>query len=487
MSETTPNANPTRRRGRVLLVCALLVATLTGGLAARRATGPDPLATGGGGPLHLAAPAGHPVRFHAQLDRGSVLQGSDGLVRMELVMAGEERQETSSPRVPTDLVVILDRSGSMQGEALRFAKAAVAELVSRLGDEDRFALVTYANGASMTLPLAEASGAARGRWLAAVEAIRADGGTNMASGIDLANRAIGSARQPGRATRLILLSDGHANQGDHSLEGLRARAARAVAGEWVLSAVGVGQGFDENVMSAIADAGTGNFYYLPHIRELAGVFDDEFAAARETVASALAVGFELEEGVELVEAAGYPLERSGRRVVIRPGSLFAGQERRIWVTLRAPTARPGEVALGRVALEYSGARGRRTELALEGRPTLACVAQEADYYAAFDQESWRRGHRVDRANELKESVARQLKSGEREAAVAEVNAYLDAVRNEQLRALGYVAEEDLAEVKALRDRVAAPAAAEPEEQRRLGKSLLQEGRDARRAGSKRSQ
>jgi Ca-activated chloride channel family protein len=309
MSETTPNANPTRRRGRVLLVCALLVATLTGGLAARRATGPDPLATGGGGPLHLAAPAGHPVRFHAQLDRGSVLQGSDGLVRMELVMAGEERQETSSPRVPTDLVVILDRSGSMQGEALRFAKAAVAELVSRLGDEDRFALVTYANGASMTLPLAEASGAARGRWLAAVEAIRADGGTNMASGIDLANRAIGSARQPGRATRLILLSDGHANQGDHSLEGLRARAARAVAGEWVLSAVGVGQGFDENVMSAIADAGTGNFYYLPHIRELAGVFDDEFAAARETVASALAVGFELEEGVELVEAAGYPRHR----------------------------------------------------------------------------------------------------------------------------------------------------------------------------------
>ena len=62
-----------------------------------------------------------------------------------------------------------------------------------------------------------------------------------------------------------------------------------MSGEYVLSAVGVGQDFDETLMSALADAGTGNFYYLPDARELAGIFAGEFASARETVARGLRV------------------------------------------------------------------------------------------------------------------------------------------------------------------------------------------------------
>ena len=44
------------------------------------------------------------------------MQGSDGLVRMELVITGEDRPSTAAVRVPTDLVVVLDRSGSMSGD-----------------------------------------------------------------------------------------------------------------------------------------------------------------------------------------------------------------------------------------------------------------------------------------------------------------------------------------------------------------------------------
>jgi Ca-activated chloride channel family protein len=230
--------------------------------------------------------------------------------------------------VPTDFVVVLDRSGSMDGQPIEFARAAVRELVGQLGPEDRFALVSYASDARVDVPLRPVGGENRDAVLSAISSLAAAYGTNMSSGLDLATELVASARGPGRAPRLILLSDGHANEGDSSFSGLAARARRAVADEFVLSAVGVGDGFDEALMSGLADAGTGNFYYLRDASALGGVFAGEFGAARDTVASALVVRLDPARGVEVLDAAGYPLDRSGR-VSFRPGSLFAGQERRV--------------------------------------------------------------------------------------------------------------------------------------------------------------
>jgi Ca-activated chloride channel family protein len=284
---------------------------------------------------------------------------------------------------------------------------------------------------------------------------------------------------------VILISDGHANQGDFSHEGLRARSGRAVASEYVLSAVGVGQDFDETLLSAVADAGTGNFYYLPDARELAGIFAGEFAAARETVARGLRVEWRPAPGVELIDAAGHPLAREGSRVSFRPGDLFAGQQRRVWLTLRAPTDREGELALGALALHWqepSGARGEGAELAL---PQLACVAGEDDYYASIDETLYRRGDSQEALGGLKERLSWSLRAGRQDEAVAELDRYEAHYTQEQRRAFGEVRPEDAAALAKLRSIVAAPAAAEPEAQKQLGKQLLEEGRDARRDGAKR--
>lgn len=482
--EETPRPTPpTRaRRSRGLALAALIVLTLAVGVAARLPRGAT--ATDPGDPVGASQTAG-PIRLAAHLDRGSVLRGGDGIVRTELVIAAEADDAAPSRNVPTDLVVVLDRSGSMQGHLLAFAQAAVRELLEELAPTDRFALVTYATGGAVAIPLGPATDEARQAWRHQLSAVTANGGTNLARGLDLAHELLTRSRQAGRIPRVVLLSDGHANQGDHSLGGLRARASRAVGGEYVLSAVGVGQGFDETVMSAVADAGTGNFYYLPDLAALSGVFAAEFASARETVASALEVTIAPGPGVTIVNAAGYPLDRASDRVRFRPGDLAAGQERRIWVTLRAPTGSEGAIALGQVSLSFTGDDGERLTLRLPGLPTLACVPGEDDYYASFDAETYRRGSRVEALGALKQSVAGRLRAGEQAEAVSEVDGYLAKMKSEQLRALGYVDAEGLAPAEALRDAVAAPSAAAPEIQNQLGKQYLEEGLDLRRAGSKR--
>ena len=135
-SVAIPTRSPLRARG--ILLGTLLALTLAVGVAARIAsTPPKPSADGN---LATSSRSGA-VQFSANLDRSSVLAGSDGTLRVELVIGADRAPfQDGAPRTPTDLVVILDRSGSMQGAPLQFAKAAVFELLGQLGAEDRFGL-----------------------------------------------------------------------------------------------------------------------------------------------------------------------------------------------------------------------------------------------------------------------------------------------------------------------------------------------------------
>src|SRR5262249_30835575 len=234
---------------------------------------------------------------------------------------------------------------------------------------------------------AAADEAARGGWLETVATILPEGGTNMSGGLDLGLDTIDRMRASGRVPRAILISDGLANQGDASPEGLLRRAGRAARGEYMLTTVGVGADFNEYLMSALADAGTGNYYYLHRGDDLGTVFAREFDAARATLASGVEVRIEPGDGVAVVDAAGYPLERSSGAVVFRPGSLSAGQERRIWVTLSVPNAVAGDHPLGRFALSYTRGAERST-LVFADTPRVASVGREDDFYANVDVAAW---------------------------------------------------------------------------------------------------
>jgi Ca-activated chloride channel family protein len=342
-------------------------------------------------------------------------------VRFELVLGAEQRP--AGARMPTDLVVVLDRSGSMQGTKMSHARAAIRALVEQLAPEDRFALVTYAQGVEHTIALEAPSPASRARWLAAVNAIPARGGTHLSGGLDAGLQVVESSRAAGRAPRVILISDGLANQGDTSRAGLRARAVRAASGEYALSTVGVGVDFDGELMALLADAGTGNFHFLENAVDLAEVFAAEFETARETVASGLAVAMSPADGVEVVEAAGYPLERGDEgEIVFRPGTLFAGQERRVWVTLRVANRAAGLRELGGFGLSFR-ADGERRQLALAGMPRVATVANEESYYAGFDKKAWERSAVVDRLNSVRRRAANAVAAGRPEEALAEIRSY----------------------------------------------------------------
>jgi Ca-activated chloride channel homolog len=473
------------KRNQFLAAGALLLATAFIGAAARglgRAAGPETTKA-----ATFAASTGGPVTFTGTLDRKAVLLGRDGTARIELVIAAAADEAQRVTRRPTDLVIVLDRSGSMAGEKIEHARAAIRELVGQLDARDRFALVTYSDAAAVAVPLSPVDERGRSGWFSLVAETEPMGGTNMSVGLDVAFNLFAGGRLSGRVPHMIVISDGLANQGDFTPEGLTRRARRAAQGEYMLSAIGVGADFNEELMTALADAGTGNYYYVRDAGGLGEVFAREFDAARATLASGLAVRIEPAPGVRVVDAAGYPLESSGDGVLFRPGSLFAGQQRRIWVTLAVPHDEVGEFDVGRFSLSYAAQEERGpVTLSFAETPRIACVKAEEEFYGAIDVDTWARSTVVDAYNKVQEDVARAVKEGRREDAVQRLRGFRDTTSSMN----AYLKAPSVTRQLGALDKLEADVSAAfqgPEQAKRqneLSKAVGSEAKDARRVGSK---
>jgi len=352
----------------------------------------------------------HGVTVAGTLDRSAILGDRDHRVRMELVLSSD--QAPASSEVPTDLIVVLDRSGSMTGDKLLDAKAAAHQLVSLLGPEDRLGLISYAHGARVDVPLGPVDRASRAQLERTIEGLVAAGGTNMQSGLSAALNTW--ERVPGRAMRTLLISDGLPDaQG-----GLVGLARESAAAEIPLTTIGIGLDYDEALMTTLANVGTGSFYWTQRGDDLAGAFATELHQARETVASQVTVKLHAPGGATLVETAGFPIHDHGFDI----GSLVAGQERRLWVTLELPRDHRGGESPGRFELAWTDQEGA-SRSAVVAVPAVSVARDHGDWVAAFDEDSWERAVLTEDYNVMQAALSRQVQAGDCDGALHVISDY----------------------------------------------------------------
>ena len=237
-------------------------------------------------------------------------------------------------------------------------------------------------------------------------------------------------------------------------------------------------------MSQLADAGTGNFHYLADNSSLASIFERELSSTRATVASALRVNIAPGSGVAVVDAAGYPLETGDVGTSFQVGSLYSGQERRVWLTLRVPVEREAELQLGNLQLSYVEA-GASKQLALGHGLALKCVTDEATALASIDKTAWERGVAQEEWGRVQQDVARAVHEGQREQAIWALQSYRAKQAAVNSTVGSAAVSRSLAETEAVERHVVAAFAGENQawKQNAFSKQNLAEGRGKRRVGS----
>jgi Ca-activated chloride channel family protein len=274
--------------------------------------------------MHLSAHLDLDVLAHETDDRVSVL--------VELTAP---QQPADATRPASTLVVVLDRSGSMAGERLTAAKTALLALVDRLDPRDRFGLITFDTHVATVVPAGPLSDKSAVKH--AIAGVREGGTTDLSAGYF---RGIQEARRvAGRdGATVLLISDGHANAGLTDAGQLGDVARKAQADGVTTSTLGMGLGYDERLLSAIASGGAGNELFAQTadeaISHIAGEVEGLLSLAAQA-GSLLVRMSPYVRGVRVINELPSIVDVPDG-VLIELGSFYAGEARKLVLTFDVP-------------------------------------------------------------------------------------------------------------------------------------------------------
>lgn len=181
--------------------------------------------------------------------------GEDGFFLL-LVAPGIEPGEV----VAKDVILVLDTSGSMEGEKMAQAQEAAAYVISHLNPEDRFALVSFSTGVSLYEPGLLPAGQP-GDYRQYIDSLAAVGGTNISDALLEAANLVddGDSRRP---TTIIFLTDGLATEGITDTSLLLETVGAALPDNARVFAFGVGDDVDTTLLDTLAAEQRGATTYV---------------------------------------------------------------------------------------------------------------------------------------------------------------------------------------------------------------------------------
>ena len=246
------------------------------------------------------------------------------------------RAPTRRNRVPINISLVLDRSGSMADGKLAAARDAATFLIERLDPDDTVSVVAFDDDvATVALP---ATGAGQSGVTRAVRGIQTGGCTNLSGGWLRGRELVAEQKRDGAVNRVLLLTDGHANAGITDPSLLRGLASGAKREGITTSTIGFGAGYDEALLRGIADAGGGNTWYIERQDQASGVFEEEIEGLLSLAAQNVAVEVSPSTLVRLVAVHNdYPytdLPNHARRFEL--GDLYAREPKSMLLEFFVP-------------------------------------------------------------------------------------------------------------------------------------------------------
>lgn len=189
------------------------------------------------------------------------------------VQAPDQPAQSKAAVTPKRLALVVDRSGSMDGQPLAEALRCVTHIADCLTPADQLSVVVYDDKVNVLLPLAPMKSPAQVRQL--VENIQSGGSTDLFGGWEAGAQQL-EGGMASIISRVILLSDGQANHGLCEISEIEKHCIAMLARGVSTTTVGLGRGFNEDLMIAMARAGGGQQYYGQTAEDLFDNFDEEF-------------------------------------------------------------------------------------------------------------------------------------------------------------------------------------------------------------------
>jgi len=240
-------------------------------------------------------------------------------------------------RQPLDIICVLDVSGSMQGDKIRLVQEAVRFVIKESEPSDRLSIVAFNHEPTRVLRLARMHNEGKNEATVATLRLAANGGTNIASGLEAALEVAERRKQRNAVSAILLLTDGQDGSGSRGgSSAYAALVARAQRAGCSLYAFGFGADHDARLLSEIAEQAQTPFTFVEDVDSIG----QAFAGAMGGLASVVAqrVQLTLDCNVHLKAAhTPFPITRDSNNATIQIPDMLAGERRDVLVEFSVPS------------------------------------------------------------------------------------------------------------------------------------------------------
>jgi Ca-activated chloride channel family protein len=246
-------------------------------------------------------------------------------------------------RTPLNLALVLDRSGSMGGDKIKYSRQACQFVVDNLEPNDYLSLVIYDDQIEVLSASAQVKDKNKLRKL--IEDVFERGWTNLSGGMLEGFAQVKNSFSKNFVNRVLLLSDGLANQGITDEKVLNQLAKQKNSEEGMtLSTFGVGADFNEVLMTNLAEYGSGNYYFIDSPDKIPTIFAQELKGLLSVVAqnTMLKVKFP-DNALSFVKAFGYNANVQGNEISFDLKDVFSEEQKSVLLKFNVNQAADAEI------------------------------------------------------------------------------------------------------------------------------------------------
>ncbi len=257
--------------------------------------GMDPMRTTMGAPMRA-------LEIEAVL--GSRCAYAGGASREHLLVLLKSNSANVGRRMPLNLCLVIDRSGSMEGEPLEYAKRACGYVVDLLEPSDVLSIVTFEEQVDVVMPARRVMNKALVKEH--INRIQPGNTTNLYDGMVAGCMQISSLNSNGYLNRVLLLTDGEPTAGIKDFNSIVQQVQEQKKRGISITALGFGGEYNEELMAGIARRSGGNYYYIAQPALIPEVFRRELETLMTITAKNVNVRMTLSRGVQGRYVYGVP-------------------------------------------------------------------------------------------------------------------------------------------------------------------------------------
>jgi Ca-activated chloride channel family protein len=314
--------------------------------------------------------------LNSQVDR-SLIPANEPCERYLLLTLRMPEAAQRRDRLPLNLSLIIDRSGSMSGDKLEYVKEAASHALRLLTEMDRVSVIIYDDEVDVLAPSRTLTPETRDELLRRIRQVRTGGMTNLSGGWFTGCDQIADYMNPDYLNRALLLTDGLANRGIVDQEKLVYQAKELRRRGITTTTFGVGDDFNQFLLQGIADGGGGHFYFIDKPNQIPNYFKGELGEMLATVAREITLEVGMPDGVEVEVLNDVPYDTGKGNFRLLLGDAYDGEVRTLAMKFKLPASATGNDLLFPLTLNYEDTQ-QRQGITLEGPTVRFNVASPAE-------------------------------------------------------------------------------------------------------------